>query len=370
MKTNFNIISITFLILIFLIVIQSKAIQNDSIMNDLEDEYITTHQHLNELGYSSIPINIPICSQLITHNPQLTTQFDHVSFALSIDPLSDKFPASSPYVAMGNNPINRIDPNGMADEEISTPYHPYNTNDNFIYYCMREDLYNYPDPNKLMDVRSKSLVDMYSSYFSCDNVYADFAVENANFSSVNHQVMLGFLEIYSNFIFNSGFYDSGIELRKSKEEEVSAYLNEIGHTLNKENVQYSLEWEDQNGVNWITSGTIIDNEAYNSRQFLVVTGLKDKMHIEYTGMGNYTFSDITIGKSKTYYTYPLLLFGFGAEWQDIYDYIKYNKTAFLAYKELGIIDESGMVNFNYPFNSPLPRYETIEDTESDNDPND
>jgi RHS repeat-associated protein len=34
---------------------------------------------------------------------------------LSMDPLSNKFPGISPFASMGNDPVNRIDPDGMAD---------------------------------------------------------------------------------------------------------------------------------------------------------------------------------------------------------------------------------------------------------------
>ena len=43
------------------------------------------------------------------------SKIDATIFALSIDPLSEKFPSQSPYLSMSNNPINRIDPDGKAD---------------------------------------------------------------------------------------------------------------------------------------------------------------------------------------------------------------------------------------------------------------
>jgi RHS repeat-associated protein len=37
---------------------------------------------------------------------------------LSLDPLAGKYPSESPFNAMGNDPINKIDPTGMADHEV------------------------------------------------------------------------------------------------------------------------------------------------------------------------------------------------------------------------------------------------------------
>ena len=42
---------------------------------------------------------------------------DPVCFALSVDPLAEKFPSMNPYNAMGNDPVNMIDPDGMAPKK-------------------------------------------------------------------------------------------------------------------------------------------------------------------------------------------------------------------------------------------------------------
>ncbi len=45
---------------------------------------------------------------------------DPICFALSIDPLAEKFPSQSPYSALDNNSINKIDPNGMEAKDFET----------------------------------------------------------------------------------------------------------------------------------------------------------------------------------------------------------------------------------------------------------
>lgn len=49
-------------------------------------------------------------------------QYDHViGRMLSVDPLAHVFPHQSPYIAMDGNPINMIDPTGMAAEPVYDP---------------------------------------------------------------------------------------------------------------------------------------------------------------------------------------------------------------------------------------------------------
>jgi hypothetical protein len=44
------------------------------------------------------------------------TKIDPTFFALSIDPLAEKFPSESPYSSMGNDAVNKIDPDGKKVE--------------------------------------------------------------------------------------------------------------------------------------------------------------------------------------------------------------------------------------------------------------
>jgi len=48
-------------------------------------------------------------------NPELSYKEEYSSRFLTMDPLAEKFPWQSPYVFCSNNPVNRIDPTGMAD---------------------------------------------------------------------------------------------------------------------------------------------------------------------------------------------------------------------------------------------------------------
>ena len=45
----------------------------------------------------------------------------------NIDPLAEKFPNQSPYVFTDNNPINKIDPDGMASETVNSPIYDNKT---------------------------------------------------------------------------------------------------------------------------------------------------------------------------------------------------------------------------------------------------
>ena len=53
-----------------------------------------------------------------------------LSIWLSVDPLADKLPHQSPYVYCSNNPIGRVDPDGMLDDDYFNQYGKYLGSDN------------------------------------------------------------------------------------------------------------------------------------------------------------------------------------------------------------------------------------------------
>jgi RHS repeat-associated protein len=113
---------------------------------------------------------------------------------LSVDPLSSKYPNSSPYVFVANNPINLIDPNGMKwvnvhDDEVTKAQENYDSKKTWLgrvfakmnlNYAKRNqertekvlekfketdpDLYNYGENLKITDVSGNELdVNLYVS---------------------------------------------------------------------------------------------------------------------------------------------------------------------------------------------------------------
>ncbi len=80
------------------------------VQNDTENKYT--------IGKICINTNNENQMTFISEPDKIKTEFDPISFALSIDPLDSKFPSVSPYSAMGNDPVNRIDPDGMQTENV------------------------------------------------------------------------------------------------------------------------------------------------------------------------------------------------------------------------------------------------------------
>ncbi len=73
---------------------------------------LESSENLIAIGNTQIDIQSQKIS-FINSNENLA---DPITFALTIDPLAEKFPSESPYSAMDNDPINMVDPSGKSAE--------------------------------------------------------------------------------------------------------------------------------------------------------------------------------------------------------------------------------------------------------------
>jgi hypothetical protein len=69
-----------------------------------------------QIQYATLSGNrYPEIIEASKNSVEKNAMIDPVVYALSIDPLANEFPSRSPYNAMGNNPVNMIDPTGMKE---------------------------------------------------------------------------------------------------------------------------------------------------------------------------------------------------------------------------------------------------------------
>ena len=154
-----------FILFYFIFFLQNSYANGDTIFNNTnEQELKIILQRLHQLGYYPMPVNTKKIESAIfpfdkretyhtlsnykffelqsnqneysigqlrfntfsqtiayTNSSLLVNPIDQTSFALSIDPLAEKYASLSPYNTMNNDPINRIDPDGKDAIYIAFP---------------------------------------------------------------------------------------------------------------------------------------------------------------------------------------------------------------------------------------------------------
>ncbi|MPM19352.1 hypothetical protein SDC9_65775 [bioreactor metagenome] len=95
-----------------------------------------------------------------------------LSVWLSVDPMSDEYPYQSPYMYCSGNPVMRIDPNGMWDDEIGI-----NDKGEIVYYKQKagaDELYRVDENGNKVDVNGDGKMTEGTDYitFNKDDIKA------------------------------------------------------------------------------------------------------------------------------------------------------------------------------------------------------
>lgn len=96
-------------------------------------------------------------------SPELFYKEEYSSRFLTIDPLAEKFPWQSPYIYCSNNPVNRIDPTGMADFWYNGKVIGNDGVDNGLIYAIKTTEKSFGSENEQVDGAGLSKKDLKST---------------------------------------------------------------------------------------------------------------------------------------------------------------------------------------------------------------
>lgn len=214
----------------------------------------------------------------IAYRAEVTSRF------LTIDPLAEKYPWQSPYVYCSNNPVNRIDPSGMADFWHNGRVIGNDGVDDNRILVIKTSENGFGEGNSIVPGSGLSKKDIKST--------VKFIKENSGNTKVFQENGLAYT--------NSIAIESSADNRQSMVNEVSKD-NGNGGTTESNNREYGGVIE--NGEVLIANPGDVANPQINSTASILLTSGKSSFHSHPSGTVVVSPPTGTIGGTRVTYSF-------------------------------------------------------------------